>query len=289
LTTASSRHNQNRPALDGVADLHIHSIYSDGTLTPAEIVQEAALAGLEAIAITDHDSVSGVKAAIQAGSEEGIEVIPGVELSTMHEGHEIHIIALFLDITHAPLLRTLRRVNADRRSRIREMSHKLADLRVEVDPDEILEIAGNASPGRVHVARALVRNGHAHDIPQAFRRFIGDDAPAYVPKSPPDSADAIRLIRDAHGIPIMAHPMRTRADEAIPLLARLGLMGIEVFCPLMSEADFNHYVRLARRNGLALSGGSDFHGFRRETDTLGRATLPAEHLEHLRRLAEEIR
>jgi len=284
MTTNRTRRYTLSDGVNGIADLHIHSNYSDGTLSPAEIVSAAVEAGLSAIAITDHDCVDGVQHALEAARDE-LEIIPGVELSTIHDGREVHILGLMVDVKNRALRQHLESTNAERRRRIHEISHRLTRLDIRIDPEEVLRIAGRGSPGRLHVARALVRNGHAATISEAFRNYIGDDCPAYVPRETISTKEGIELILEAGGVPVMAHPVLTRADEIIPALVRYGLKGLEAFYPGQSEVDCLHYLRIAEKHNLVVSGGSDSHGIESKNDSIGRVRISWRCVEELKKLA----
>lgn len=246
---------------------------------------KAAAAGLKTIAITDHDTMAGVEPASDCGQKLGVEVIPGAEISASDHAGEIHIVALFVDPHEERLARKLEEIRVHRRERITEMSERLAKMDVRVDPETVLEIAGTGAPGRPHLAKALVQAGYVDNLYDAFRRYLSDRGPAYVPKLPVSPEETIELIGNAGGIAVMAHPSLTARDEIIPRLAEAGIMGIEVFCPMQTEADFYHYLRIAERNGLAISGGSDWHGAWKDEDLLGKIRVPPECVERLREMA----
>jgi predicted metal-dependent phosphoesterase TrpH len=252
------------------------------------VVQKAKDVGLHTIAITDHDTTAGVSAAVRRGEKLGVEVISGVEMSTSDHAGEIHIVALFVDPKEKALAVKLAEIRKHRRERITEMSERLAQMDVKVDPNDVLEIAGVGAPGRPHVAKALVEAGYVDNCHDAFRRYLGDNAPAYVPKVCLSPEDAIVLAQNAGGVPVLAHPVQTCRDEIIPRLVEAGLMAIEVFCPMQSEADFRHYLRIAERHNLAVSGGSDWHGAWKDDSLLGRIRVPLECVERMRELAQGV-
>jgi len=278
-----------RPDEDGGADLHLHTIRSDGSATPGQAVEKAQKVGLSAIGITDHDTTAGLPHAIRQGEKLGIEVIPGVELSASDHVGEIHIVGIFIDSKEKALANKLREIRRHRRERIAEMSERLAGMDVDVDPDTVLEIAGRGNPGRPHMAAALISAGYAANYNEAFRRYLGDNAPAYVPKLSLSPAEAIELIANAGGVSVLAHPLLTNRDELIPALAEAGLGAIEVFWAQQNEADFHYYLRLAHTHGLGLSGGSDWHGAWKDDSYLGRVRVPLECVERLRELAHAVR
>jgi len=277
------------PSEEGGADFHLHTLHSDGSATPAQAVERAKAVGLSAIAITDHDTTAGLSHAMRQGEKHGIDVIPGVELSASDHAGEIHIVGLFIAPKEKALASKLREIRRHRRERITKMSERLAGMDVEVDPDAVLEIAGKDNPGRPHMATALINGGYAESYNEAFRRYLGDNAPAYVPKLSLPPEDAIELIANAGGVSVLAHPLLTNRDDLIPGLAEAGLCAIEVFWAQQNDADFHHYLRMAHDYGLALSGGSDWHGAWKDDSYLGRVRVPAQCVERLRELAQAVR
>ncbi|MEW6355689.1 MAG: PHP domain-containing protein [Planctomycetota bacterium] len=273
----------------GGADLHLHTVHSDGSATPAEAVQRAKDIGLSAIAITDHDTTAGLAYALRQGEKLGVEVIPGVELSASDHAGEIHIVGLFIDPREKALGAKLKEIRRRRRERIAEMSERLAGMDIDVAPETVLEIASRANPGRPHMAAALINAGYAANYNEAFRRYLGDNAPAYVPKMSLPPEEAIDLIANAGGVSVLAHPLLTGRDELIPSLAEAGLGAIEVYWAQQNEADFHYYLRLAHEYDLALSGGADWHGAWKDDSYLGRVRVPAECVDRLRGMAQTVR
>jgi len=269
------------------ADLHTHTNASDGTMTPEELVDEAAKADLAAIAVTDHDTVDGVERAQTRGAETGVEVVPGVELSSNdgHGGSDIHILGLFIDIDSAALAEQLSLLRHEREVRVSKIVSKLNSLDVHLEEQEVLDLAGSAPPGRVHVADALLRRGLVRTIDEAFKRYIGDRSPAYVAKCLLSPERAVALVREAGGVPIFAHPGPTKKDDRLAELVAHGLLGVEVFCPYHYPDTAERYASLAVRHGLLVSGGSDFHGARKENARIGAATVPMRFVEQIRSAA----
>ncbi|MFH1387568.1 MAG: PHP domain-containing protein [bacterium] len=242
------------------ADLHIHTTISDGTHTPEEVVRLAKEAGLKTIAITDHDIIDGVERAIEAGQKAGVEVIPGVEFTTESPKAEIHILGYFIDRNDPEFLAALEKVQQGRVKRIYKIVEKLNSLGVDLSAEEVLAIAGNKAPGRPHVARALLKKGVVANFKDAFNRFLDSRSPAYVPHYKLTPTEAIKLISAAGGLPVFAHPLISNADGMIAEFAGIGLKGIEVYYPGYRPEVIGHYLELARKMGLCVTGGTDFHG-----------------------------
>lgn len=242
------------------ADLHIHSTYSDGSLTPAEIVALAAQKGLLAIAITDHDSVEGVEPARQAAQNLNLEVLPGIEMSTEDGVQEVHILGYGLDFTDQVLRTLLAELRRGRWSRALAILERLKRLDKHLSPEDIAPADNRASVGRLHIAKALVKKGLVGHVEEAFSLYLNSGQPAYVPHDKFTPAQAIEVIRHHGGLPFLAHPGVSRCDHLIPGLIAAGLAGIEVFYSRHTPEQVGHYSQICRKNGLLLSGGSDFHG-----------------------------
>lgn len=243
-------------------DLHIHTTASDGSRSPARVV-EAALAGrLDVIAITDHDTTVGVGPATEAGRSAAIQIIPAIEVSSTHEGREIHVLGYFVDPEAKALLVHRARARERRKERILEMVTRLGEQGVEVDPEAVFRAAGTdrSSVGRPHLARALVDAGHADDAADAFDRLIGDAHPAFIPTDVTSPWEAAEMIRQSGGIPVWAHPPHDLVETLIPRFVHHGLSGLEVYRPRNRPELVLRLERLARAHGLLMSGGSDWHG-----------------------------
>ena len=269
----------------GVADLHAHSLFSDGTDEPAEVVRRAKAAGLDALALTDHDVIDGLPEAQAAAGEIGLELIPGIEISCMDgERQEVHLLAYWIDARDAALRSTLHQQQESRRRRLDAIILRLAEHGVTVTREEILAIADRGSVGRPHIARALLARGAVQSVEEAFQRFLADDAPCYVKSSELSSAEAIRLVRQAGGVPVVAHPAFLRDDTAIERLYAQGLAGVEAYHGRHSPSVAERYAARAQSLGLLVTGGSDYHGAnkKKEGATLGSVKLPYQHVEALR-------
>ncbi len=269
-------------------DLHVHSTASDGSVGPGELPAMVARAGLAGFALTDHDTVEGVAAAIEAAEPLGIEVVPGVELtgyaaSSDGERMEVHVAGLFVDHQSPALLEELARLREARVERIRKMAARLAELGMAVDAEAIIEQAGEGAVGRVHLAQEMVARGHCTDIRDAFDRHIGESGPAYVPKHQMTPADAMALVHSAGGCAVLCHPaLLADGDDLVTRLAAEGLDAIEAHYPTHDARDEHRFMELARKLGLVVTGGSDFHGAAKPQIQIGREAVSYVELEKLR-------
>jgi len=266
----------------GHIDLHVHSNWSDGTLTPREIVVLAKENGLRAVAVTDHDSVGGVPEAMSVGAELGVEVVSGVELSVSDGVSDIHILGYFVDHKDEHFVSELERFKAARLERVKKILAKLKQLEVDIELESVLKIAENGALGRPHVAEALLDSGYVDTFEEAFRRYIGHRSPAYVPKLLLSPKDAFRLVERAGGISALAHPGTVQRDDLIPEFVELGMRAIEVWHPKHDRGAVKYYMELAKRYGLAVTGGSDSHGLRTASASVGSERVPYSVLVSLR-------
>lgn len=259
-------------------DLHTHTNRSDGTLSPEELVSAAIEAGLRAIAITDHDTFDGFYSAELAAKDAGLELVCGIELSTRHDGRSTHLLAYFLDAEPDKALHSwLHGLQKLRKERNKKIAQKLQDMGIDTCIEEA-ESLGKSITGRLHFARALVAKDIVHSVQEAFDRYLGENAPAFVDMEEPELTEAIQRVRDAGGVPVLAHPVRlgyrSPLDEERVLrnLAGAGLEGIEVYHPDHSGPIARRYLGLARKYCLCVTGGSDFHGDAKPRIQLGRGT-----------------
>jgi hypothetical protein len=270
------------------ADLHLHSLHSDGEWAPAELVEAAFRAGLAAVALTDHDTVGGLPEMQAEGAASGIEVVTGVEISTWLEG-DLHLLGYGFDPADAALARTLAWAREGRLERARRMTGRLAELGVPVGWELVLAEAGGSAIGRPHVARALVAAGHAASTREAFDRWLGDGKPACIEKVRLPPEEAISLLHRAGGVAVAAHPAVAGVGERLDALVAAGLDGVEVVHTLHGADEVREFGRYADERGLVKTGGSDFHGPRGGA-TVGAASIPDGWMDALReRIAERRR
>ena len=262
------------------ADLHVHTRYSDGEHSPREVVRMASEKGLAAIAVTDHDTLAGVGEAIEAGREMGLEVVPGVELTFYYGRAEMHMLGYFVDLSTDPMTERFRERRAER---FVEMIEKLRGVGVDLPAEELLQTSGN-SPGRAHLARALVERGYAASIEAVFEKYLGSGQPGYADKIRLSPEGALELTREMKGVAVLAHPGLTPHDEVIPRLAELGMVGLEVHYARHSRHDIEYYSGMARKHGLVQTGGSDFHGLALKRVRLGETSVEVSVVRELERL-----
>jgi len=260
------------------ADLHLHTHFSDGTFSPEELVNHASRAGLSTIALTDHDTVEGCDRTARACGEKGIGFIPGTELTGEFENHEIHLLGYYLDTTHVGLLSEILKFQKVRQTRIVEMVSRLNRLGIPLQTEVVFKLANCQSPGRPHVARALVQEGFCSSLDEAFDRFLKQSRPGWVPKFRISAFEAVDLIHRAGGLAVLAHPGLNRSDDAIPVLKGAGLDGLECFHTKHSPSASEHYAGLARKYDLLITGGSDCHGMSKGKPLIGTVKLPMEYV-----------
>jgi predicted metal-dependent phosphoesterase TrpH len=282
--TAIANPGATRPAepASGSADLHLHTLFSDGTFTPEELAQKGAQFGLVAMALTDHDTVEGSARMAQACHGLGIEFIPGTELTAEFDGHEVHLLGYFLDVQQPRLLAAIKKFQDVRQERIREMVARLNHLGFPLRAETVFALANCHSPGRPHVARALAQQGLCSSMDEAFERFLKKGRPAWVPKYKISALDAMDLLHQAGGLAVLAHPGLNHCDQIIPHLAGAGLDGLECFHSKQSSTQSEYYLALAQRLHLAVTGGSDCHGLSKGKPLIGGVKLPAVYLEKLK-------
>jgi predicted metal-dependent phosphoesterase TrpH len=271
------------------ADLHLHSRFSDGTYSPEELVAQAQRFRLKAIALTDHDSVEGCVRTAGACQTAGIEFIPGTELTAEQDGNEIHLLGYYLDTQNPRLLVQIAEFQAVRQNRIREMVARLNQLQMPLAAEKVFSLANCRSPGRPHVARALVQAGLCRNLDEAFERFLKKNRPAWVPKFKMGASDAIELIHQAGGVAVLAHPGLNRTDAVIPDIVEAGLDGIECFHTKHSTVTSEHYLQIADHFRLLVTGGSDCHGLSKGKPLIGTVKLPYQHVEQLKARAAQIK
>lgn len=257
-----------------IADLHLHTLHSDGTYTPEELAEHAVAAGLDAVALTDHDTVAGCASMAAACAVRGLEFIPGSELTADLDGREFHVLGYWLDTGSALLQARLAEFQAARTQRIHDMVDRLNRKGIGLTAEAVFAVANCRSPGRPHVARALVEAGHCRSYDDAFDRFLKKGRPAWVPKVALGMAETLQLIHAAGGAAVLAHPGLYRSDPLIPAIAALGLDGLECWHTRHSATASESYARTAERLGLVATGGSDCHGMAKGEPLIGRIRLP---------------
>jgi predicted metal-dependent phosphoesterase TrpH len=244
-------------------DLHTHTTASDGRLAPLDLVARAAEAGVTVLAVTDHDTVGGCAAAAAACAEAGVEFVPGIEITAIHQQRDLHLLGYFIDVTSPAFQAFLAEQRLHRIDRLRQMIGRLATLGIALDADDILQPAlddPRKSAGRPWIARALVAGGHAATTTEAFDRWLVNGRPAFVPRLGASSADVIARIHAAHGLASLAHPGLVGHDDWISNLVGEGLDAIEAYHSEHDAAATSRYLAMAKAMKIAVSGGSDFHG-----------------------------
>ena len=265
-----------------LTDLHLHTTASDGALSPEQLVDAAAAAGLTRIAVTDHDTLAATDVVAERCRERGIESIPGIEITAVAGGRDVHVLAYFVDVESPSFLTFLEAQRAQRVSRVEAIARRLDALGMPIDAAPLMSrIRAGASVGRPHVARILIDAGFVADIAEAFDKWLGAGMPAFVPRDGASPADVIRVIHEAGGVASLAHPGRTCIDAAIPRLRDEGLDAVEVFHSDHTPADVDKYLKLAAAFDFLVTGGSDYHGDPKRGVSLGSVSLPEMHWERL--------
>jgi len=267
---------------DAWVDLHIHTNFSDGLFTPTQVVMKAKEVGLKAVGISDHDNVDGISEATEVGSHVGVEVVPGVELSSQFEGRDLHILGYYFDPDHPRLRKYLGRFQDERYRRAAKMTQNLNHLGVNLTMAEVEERARGRSIGRPHLAEVLMEKGYVETFQEAFQRYIGYSSEAYEEKYKICPEEAIRLISEARGLAFLAHPGRSVSNEVIFHLIKAGLDGIEIVHPKLNERRTQALQQLVKNHGLLVCGGSDCHGGRDGRCYIGRYNVPYAILEEMK-------
>jgi predicted metal-dependent phosphoesterase TrpH len=265
------------------ADLHTHTHCSDGRLAPAELVRSARQHGLQALAITDHDTIDGLAEGMAAGRRWGVEVVPGVELSVTVGETEVHLLGYFFDPDDARLRAHLTAFREARFDRARWMVHQLNGLGFALDLDDVLAQARGGAVGRPHVAQAMAASGYVATYQEAFDQYLRDGAPAFVSKPLFPAEEALEMLHRAGGIGVLAHPGHWTSDAVVRALVAAGLDGFEVIHPAHDLMLTRYYRQLARDHGLSETGGSDYHGVRpSDEEHFGPYSIPYPQFERLR-------
>jgi hypothetical protein len=267
-------------------DLHTHTTASDGWCTPAELVARASAAGVTVLAVTDHDTLAGCGAAAAACAASGLEFVPGIEITAALDGGDVHVLGYFLDVRSAALQTFLAEQRRQRVDRVRQIVDCLAAHGIALDADAILRPAlhdPSRSVGRPLIARALVAGGHVADSNEAFDRWLERGRPAFVSRTGGAPAEIFARIHEAGGIASLAHPGPLAHDEWLPLFAGDGLDAVEAYHTDHDASGTRHYVAMADRLGLAVTGGSDYHGDPSHGPASpGAVSLPPDQFERLK-------
>ena len=270
------------------ADLHLHTTASDGRLSPEEMVELAASIGLDVIAITDHDTIDGVASALEAGiAYPALTIIPGVEISTDVPHGEVHVLGYFIDYTDEKFIHQLQLMRDSRKKRALKMIGKLGDMGMKVSWQRVQELADGGSIGRPHVAQTMVEEGHVASFRDAFDLYIGRNGPAYVEREKMLPSEAVGLIVNARGLPVLAHPADVDGlDELLIDLKKAGLVGIETYYNDYSTDTIALIEKTAQRHELIMTGGSDYHAFGDGVETkIGDISPPDREIKQLFALA----
>lgn len=265
------------------ADLHLHTIYSDSTLTPQDVIEAAKAKGLACVAVTDHDTLDGYLPTLQAAEGSGIEVLPAAEFSSQLNKKTVHILGYLMDPGHAELKRYLADLKIRRETRMEEMIERLKTIGLDgITISDVAEKIGKASFGRPHLAQVLVEKGFAKNRQAAFEKYLSDTSPGYVSGIFDEPQRVIEIIRKSGGVAVLAHPMLTLVDERIPSFVEAGLGGLEASYPNISDKICLYYEKIARKHGLIITGGSDAHGDNRGWTHIGKITVGMDVVEALR-------
>ena len=272
-----------------LADLHLHTVFSDSTYTPQGLIIEARRAGLSCIAVVDHDTVSGIGPVLEAARSKGVEVLPGIEITAEYEGLEIHILGYLIDYNNKGLAEKLYRLKKNRIERIYKIVDKLEDMGIKLGAGAVFDLAQQGTVGRLHVARAMVKEGLVNSASEAFARYIGDKCPAYVLGFRLLPSEAVKLIKDAGGIPVLAHPYILKRNELILKFIEYGIMGLEAYYPEHTRTMTNSYLALAKKYNLLVTGGSDCHGSAKPEVKIGSVKIPYRLVEKLKEARDNLR
>jgi len=274
--------------LKNSADLHLHTFFSDGFLSPAVVLKNAHRQSLKAVAITDHDTIDGVADAIDEGHRLGIDVIPGIELTASTNSDEMHILGYFINCEDIVFRKALGKAKTKRRIRLKKMALKLAAINIKVDFESLIKFVGQGVPSRLHLAHFLYSKKLVSTVHESFEKYIGFDKPAYEKVDAFQQQEAIELILSAGGVPILAHPDRQNIENIIQPLISMGLRGLEVYHPKFDEMESAYFLSIAKKYNLLITGGSDCHGKGRFSPLIGKVKLPYEHVIKLKECATAI-
>jgi len=263
-------------------DLHVHTHYSDGMLSPEEVVIAAKKADLKAVGIVDHDTVNGLDEAEQAGEKHGLEIVPGAELSSQYKGLDIHILGYYFNRESTVLQDYFKKFQDERLIRARKIVENLNSIGVNIQFDDVVNKSKGNNIGRPHIADVLLEQGYVETFQEAFYRYIGYGSKSYVEKFKITPHEAVRVIAEADGLSFLAHPGPNISDDMIVEFAKAGLDGIEIVHPKHSRQRTGHLQKLARKWNLLVCGGSDCHGGREGNINIGRYPVPYSILDEFR-------
>ncbi len=268
-------------------DLHLHTNFSDGLLTPTQVVCKAREMGLKAIGIVDHDTIDGIAEAVEAGSRENVEIVPGVELSTQYQGKDLHILGYYFDPNHPRLKEYLEMFRQERYRRATKMIQNLNTLGIHLTMDEVNKRSRGKNIGRPHLAEVLMEKGYVETFQEAFQRYIGYHSKAYEEKFKISPEEAIALISEARGLAFLAHPSHHLSQKDILYFIKAGLDGMEIVHPNLSEERTRELNDIVRNHHLLVSGGSDCHGGRDGFFNIGKYVIPYAILDDIKKALRE--
>ncbi len=278
-------------------DLHTHTTASDGSDSPSELVSLARAAKLSAVAVTDHDTVSGIPEGLAQGQREGVDVIPGVELSVISSRGNMHMLGYLIQVDSPSLSSVLKKVQKARAARNPKILEKLCSLGLELTEQDLQDVSAGGQIGRPHIARAMVAKGYVRSVSEAFDKYLKKDAPAYVPKSILTPSEAVKTIHEAGGVAVLAHPFSldfgtfSRLEEVLSGLVELGIDGIECYYSEHSRKLTDFCIEFCRKHDLVVTGGSDYHGRAKPHIKLGKGRgnlcVPDSCVEELRSRARQ--
>ncbi len=263
-------------------DLHIHTNYSDGLLSPEQILKLAKEKDYDVISITDHDTIDGYNIAKEIAGDYGIKLIPGVEISSNHKGIDVHMLAYNFDTNNHEFSKLLHTIHKGRLLRAKKIVKKLNNMGFDIKLDEINDISGKKNLiGRPHIARVLVNKGYCYNTQEVFNKYLGQDRPANIPKPVPSTKKIIKAIHDVNGIAVLAHPYTLNNHNVFREIINMDIDGLEVFCTKCSEEMIEYYNNIALEKNLIRTGGSDFHGDGLDMDLFGENSVPEFVLDEL--------
>ncbi len=263
-------------------DLHIHTNYSDGLLSPEQVLKLAKEKNYDVISITDHDTITGYNIAKEIAKDYDIKLIPGVEISSNHRGLDVHLLAYNFDVGNRKFSELLHTIYKGRLLRAKKIVKKLNKMGFDIEFNEVNDISGEKNLiGRPHIARVLVNKGYCYNTHEVFNKYLGQDRPANIPKPVPSTKKVIKAIHDVNGIAVLAHPYTLKNDRVFHEIINMDIDGLEVFYTKCSEEMIEYYNNIALEKNLIRTGGSDFHGDGLDLDLFGEESVPEFVLDEL--------